>query len=41
MDHAITIRDIFWLLLAIATVLGIGAGIFGLIWLFNPFRSGH
>lgn len=41
MDHAITVGDV-------AVVIGVGvslvvlAGVcFGLLWLFNPFRSGH
>jgi hypothetical protein len=41
MGHAITVSDVL-----IVAGVGVGmlvlvGGIFGLIWLLNPFRSGH
>jgi hypothetical protein len=41
MDHAITVKDVVWPVVGIVVFLGVVGGIFGLIWLFNPFRSGH
>ncbi len=41
MGHAITVGDIFWPLLIIGSLVGVGAFLLFLVWLFNPFRSGH
>jgi hypothetical protein len=41
MNHAITVADVLWPVLIIGGVLGAGALLLGLIWLLNPFRSGH
>ena len=41
MDHAVTVGDIIKVISAIGIPLGlVGLCIF-VIWLFNPFRSGH
>ncbi len=39
MQHAITLGDVIELVLVVSGL--VGAGLFFLVWLFNPFRSGH
>ena len=41
MQHAITVGDIFWPLLIVGCLVGIGAILMFAIWILNPFRSGH
>lgn len=41
MHHAITVGDVIWPILVILGLLGIGGFLIFLIWLFNPFRTGH
>lgn len=41
MQHAITVGDIFWPLLIIGGLVGIGALLLFIVWLLNPFRTGH
>ena len=41
MDRAITLGDIFWVMLSVGGFIAVLAIIFGIIWLTNPFRSGH
>lgn len=41
MDHAVTVGDVFWIVMAVVGLLGIGGLLLFLVWLFNPFRSGH
>jgi len=41
MEHAITIKDVLYVVGGIAILLGCSGACFWLLWLFNPFRSGH
>ncbi len=41
MNHAITVGDVIWPLIIIGGLLGFGGFLLFLVWLFNPFRSGH
>lgn len=41
MDHAITVGEVLAIIGIMAGVIAIPAVIFFVIWLFNPFRSGH
>ncbi len=41
MNHAITIGDLVWPALMIGGFAALVFLIFFLIWLFNPFRTGH
>lgn len=41
MEHAITIKDILFVALLIGAIVGVGGFALFLVWLFNPFRSGH
>jgi hypothetical protein len=41
MSHAVTVGDIFWPVVIITGLCGMGAFFLFLVWLFNPFRSGH
>ena len=41
MEHAVTIKDILiWIGIPIVLIV-VGAGLLGLLALFNPFVSGH
>lgn len=41
MDKAITVGEVFGFLGVVGTGVAVIALIFFLIWLFNPFRTGH
>lgn len=41
MDHAITVREVLLVVGIPAGLFVLSACLFGLIALFNPFRSGH
>ena len=41
MSHAITIGEVVWFLLIVGGIIGAGAFLLFVVWLLNPFRSGH
>ncbi len=41
MQHAITIGDVLLALLGVGGLVAIVAALFFVVWLFNPFRTGH
>lgn len=41
MDHAITLGNVLWVIVGIGAVGGFLGAIFFIIWLMNPFRTGH
>lgn len=41
MDHAITLKDVLIVIACGVGAIGVVGVIFGIIWLMNPFRSGH
>jgi hypothetical protein len=41
MEHAITVKDVAIVVGIIGGCVAIGAVLLFLIWLFNPFRTGH
>jgi hypothetical protein len=41
MDHAITVKEVVVFVLVVGGLIGAVALLFGLLALFNPFRSGH
>jgi hypothetical protein len=41
MNNAITVGEVVNFVLIVGGFIGVVALLFGLIWFFNPFRSGH
>lgn len=41
MNHAITLGDVLAISLIFLGIMGIGGLLMFLVWLFNPWRSGH
>lgn len=41
MDHAITLGEVLGFIGIVGGVIALGAVLLGVIWLMNPFRSGH
>lgn len=41
MDHAITAGDVLAIIGVMGGIAAAGAVLLGLLWLLNPFRSGH
>ncbi len=41
MNHALTVGEVLVPIITIGGIFALAAIIFFVIWLFNPFRSGH
>lgn len=41
MQHAVTVADILWVVLIVGGLIGAGGLLLFIVWLLNPFSSGH
>lgn len=41
MDHAITLGNVLWVVGGFAVAIGVAGILFGILYLLNPFRTGH
>lgn len=41
MEHAVTVKDVLYVIGGLVGLFGVAGLCFGLLWLLNPFRSGH